>query len=537
MPEANAHDTLAHYGPALVSERMLMVPSEIERRVEMFRLNGGKPIDLPRRTLADCAGAMALGMGMTDAPAAEEPFMRLGRTAVISIDGPITFAASFLSWLFGGLSVPEITRALYAAKADPDIDRVLLDFDCPGGQIAGVSDMLEAIDSVAAAMPVISYAHDTCASLAVWLASHTHRVVASPSSGFGSIGAIAMTYDTSKLYEKEGLRAVVFTEAKSKATGYGGVPIDDEMIEAEMRVIRSMGQRFRADVSTKTGISGDELLGMQGAMHYAPEALELGLIDEIMPVGAFYAAVDRGEFDRYGPGNEDTNTTTSGENQAAQTGVHTMSAKLKKIMAGLSDEDRRALAAMASEDEQEAMDDEDQEAMDEDEQEAEDEDDDEESAEDSDEDEQAEDDEEEEPSAKRGGGKSGLALKKAKAVLADFELPKAMVNELAIECVEQGWNEATLTRKAFKKSRQAGAAAVVEHEAAGDAAAIGGARASKAVVTGGANAKIDSMAKAMCAANPNMTHAAARARVIKENQALRDQYCAEVNDARAKIAG
>ena len=525
---------------------MYMVPGELEKRMQMARI-AGKPLEHTPRAIEDITGNRSLcerdlcEHDLLDSSG--EPFMRMGRTAVISIDAPIYFAASFYAWISGGMTNPMIVRAFNAARDDESIDRIVTDLHCPGGDVAGMSNLIHAIDKAAAVKPVIAMVQDMAASAAYWMASRCHRIVATPTAMIGSIGAISVYYDDSVKAEKEGERAVVITDATHKSLGNFGVPIDEQMIEREMKLVGDMSEKFRIAVSEKRPITVDELKAMGGSMHFADDALARKLCDEITDTADFYEAVEAGAYDQYGPMKSEKNTggtpvppkknvnTTSGQSSTqTRIGVAAMAnQEIDDKIAAMTDEekDQELARLLGDEDETTASTEEEEETT-------------------ASTASTQEEEEEEETTASAGSTAStassnedgkddkpsaSMSIAEIKSVIADAGLPKSIASEMALEAVEKGYSEITLYRKCMKtiNSQNARETAQLEKDAATGDPVGGGSGNHAGKTTGGAEALITAEAEKLCTQQPSMTMAAARARVLRENDQLRDQLVAESN--------
>jgi len=517
-------------------ERMLMPFGAMENQLRMVRLNGGKPLSYTRRPVEGILGADALGFDWCDGVTEESLLVKAGSVGVISIDAPVFFTASFWAAIFGCVTVSEITRALHEAAGDDSIERVAIDFNCPGGQCAGISDLVAAIDALAAVKPVVSLVHDQCASLAVWMASRTHRIVSTPSGEIGSIGAIAVAYDDSAMYSEYGVRAVPITEAEQKTFGRGGVAISDEMVEREMAVIRQIGTQFRASVSAKTGIDEQALLDMQGAMHHASTALGLGLVDEVRPTAEFYAALAAGAYDGYA--SHQATNTSSGERAASTQEEDDMSdakKKAKKTLAEMSAEEKEAMRLALEEEEEATTENEDEESSEEEEED--------ETAEgDEDEDNEASEDEEDTDAstgARRrrttGSRSARMTIGKAEAILLPHKdkLPEATRNKLVLDAVRTNQSSEALLSTTVSAVLNAGNAMEIEEAAKGSDGFIGGGGAGASTQGGGgkgsAQARVDAETAKLVEQNPKMTHAQAKAKVLSTNTELREALVAEAN--------
>lgn len=501
------------------TEKMLAIPGMLEFRLGMVHANGGKSLEYTRRDLATIVGHQALKFDWRAGEVVEEDLLvKCGRVGIVSIDAPVFFAGSIWIAILGGVTVGEITKAVYAALNDPEIETVVLDMDCPGGQVAGIGELVEAIDTLAASKTVVTYVHEMAASLAYWMASRTHRVVSNSSGEVGSIGAIAIAYDTSGWFREEGIRVIPITEAEQKTFGHMGVEVTDAMVEREMAAIREIGSQFRASVSVKTGLDDAALMGLQGSMHYAGSALALGLIDEVMTPSAFYAAVQAGAFD--GARTNETTTPTSGE-AAAQQEVHTMSTiDITSMTAEQKAELRAALAEDKKNDEE--MEDEDETPTSEDDKK-------EPKGEGDEEDPEATDDKDgdDTPAA-------SMTFAKARAILKPHKLPEAIANSIVIAAVEKNQSEAQVLSSVIAAINDPShrANAELEAAAAGDSTPVGGGAGKVAGKGGGsAKAQLDALAAAMVTANPGMSQQQAFNKVCRNNESLREQWIEEANKA------
>lgn len=458
------------------TDTMHMAPGEFQRLMAMARAGGQPPRYTPREPAAILGGATpAMTLYEQSRREAPEPFVRAGSTAVISVDGPIFYTASVFNILFGGMSNANLVHAAYAALEDPDIERVVLDLHTPGGECAGMDDLISAFSALASAKTLVALVHDKAASAGYWLACCADRVVATPSASMGGIGTIAVAYDESALYERQGVRPVVFTDAPHKALGNPGVAIDDAMVARESAHLAAMSVPFRASVSKKTGISDADIVAMAGAMYHAGQALSAGLCDEVRSSADFYAAVTGGAYDRGTPAAR-TDTTTSGRAVAMSTETPTM-ASVDEMYEQMDDEQKKEMRAkleaeFAPEEEEPTPG----------------------NAEGKPEDEQPQNaeakPEDEQPSAV-------LSAAEARAELADFELSESLTNKLIVQCMEQGWDKTTLLRKTLLAQRDPANQSTENLEAAarcGEGMVGGGA--GTGAVSGSARARFDAAVQA-----------------------------------------
>ena len=137
----------------------------------------------------------------------------------------------------------------------------------PGGDVEAVRELHHAIRSTPA--PSLAIVRGECCSAAYWIACAANRIVASIGSTIGNIGAyLALPRDG-------GL--TVFRSAPLKGAGLDGV--SDAQAKAYQAYVDAIGRAYIADAKAARPQLDDSVL--DGAFYLAPEAMRLGLIDDI----------------------------------------------------------------------------------------------------------------------------------------------------------------------------------------------------------------------------------------------------------------
>lgn len=121
----------------------------------------------------------------------ESPLVVAGDVASIKVEGLLTAKPDFLAWLLGmgNTTYSAIVESLASAAADPNVKRVELLVNSPGGQVSGLFDALSALENF---QKPISTRASFAASAAYAIASRGGKITATgPSATFGSIGVAA----------------------------------------------------------------------------------------------------------------------------------------------------------------------------------------------------------------------------------------------------------------------------------------------------------------------------------------------------------
>jgi signal peptide peptidase SppA len=224
-----------------------------------------------------------------DAAAADKrrgPYAVVDGVAVLPLEGTLLKHRSSL----GGTSLVETRRALRSALDDPRVDGLLVLIDSPGGTVAGTGDLADALYRARQRKPVSAFIEDLGASAAYWIASQAERVWSNPTGLVGSLGVFAVVEDTSGLYEQLKIQVHVLRSGEFKGAGTDGAPVTAAHLAEFQRQVDGLAEAFLAAVARGRGRERSALAPLaDGRVHLGPEALALGLIDQ---VGTLDAALD-----------------------------------------------------------------------------------------------------------------------------------------------------------------------------------------------------------------------------------------------------
>ena len=196
--------------------------------------------------------------------------------AEIAIRGTLMRRPDALSsWLLGATDTDEILDAVEQAEMDDDVKAVLLDIDSPGGSVAGIPEIADAVAELAKHKSVYAWTGGKMASAAYWIASQADAIYASPSARVGSIGVVIPFLDRSKEMEKAGLRMEVFASGKYKGAGIPGTTLTDEQRAMLQSDVEELFGDFKSAVLARGRKIPEEAL--QGQLFSARKAQQLNL--------------------------------------------------------------------------------------------------------------------------------------------------------------------------------------------------------------------------------------------------------------------
>ena len=197
-----------------------------------------------------------------------------GGDAEISVRGILTNRPDFFARMFGGgnSTYPEIVSALIEAEADPDVKKITLAIDSPGGQFDGLFDVMDAIKGVS--KPVEALVFNQASSAAFGIASQADRVVAANRAArLGSVGILFR----GRVFDEE--VNIASTDAPKKApdlkTEEGQAIIREQLDGLHELFVEAIADGRKTTVKRVNTRFG------QGAEMLAEDALSRGMIDAI----------------------------------------------------------------------------------------------------------------------------------------------------------------------------------------------------------------------------------------------------------------
>jgi capsid assembly protease len=181
------------------------------------------------------------------------------------------------------LGYDAIAKRLDAAMNDADVKAILMQFDTPGGEVAGAFDLAAMIHSAAQQKPIRAVVSDLAASAGYLLASAASDIATSDTGYTGSIGVVMRHVDVSAALAKEGVRVTHIYAGAHKIDGnpYETLPeAVQTQLQAEVDALRGT---FADAVGRYRGTRMDAAaaLATEAAIYRGGAAIQAGLADRI----------------------------------------------------------------------------------------------------------------------------------------------------------------------------------------------------------------------------------------------------------------
>lgn len=207
-----------------------------------------------------------------------------GSTAVIEINGPVVQGDAGVMRLFGVLGYHNIEMAVNAAVGDEKTKALLFHINSPGGDVAGITEMTEALEKASAKVPSRVHTSNLMASAGYWMASAIKgEISAGPTAIVGSIGVLRVHMEESKFLEKMGVTATVLRSGEYKAETNPYEPLSEgakQRAEAQLADVHAL---FRAQVAKgRPNLKADQLAEVtKGQTFLGKRSVQAGLTDRI----------------------------------------------------------------------------------------------------------------------------------------------------------------------------------------------------------------------------------------------------------------
>jgi ClpP class serine protease len=209
-----------------------------------------------------------------------------GDEATISIKGVLTSGeippiAKFFG--FNGTSYPEIKEALDTVAESPEVKKVKLAMDTPGGDVKGVDEVAQQVAELGKKKTIIAENQGMIASAGYWIASQAKQIVStSPANETGSIGVLNIGYDLSEAKEKLGIKRVVIVSknAPEKVTDVES----KKSIQVLQKRVDGLEGVFISRVAEGRKVSEENVKKNfgQGGLLIANDASAVGMIDKVV---------------------------------------------------------------------------------------------------------------------------------------------------------------------------------------------------------------------------------------------------------------
>ena len=181
-------------------------------------------------------------------------------------------------------SASSIAKKIRDLADKKEVKALLLDINSPGGTVASVQDIYNAILFFKSKKkPVVALFRDVAASGGFYIAMAADRIVAQPGTMTGSIGVIMQANNVEGLFDKLGIKVMPVKSGKHKDIGSAYRPMTEEEVALLQEMINETYQQFFQAVQKGRPNVNAEMLPIyaDGRVFTGARAKEIGLIDAL----------------------------------------------------------------------------------------------------------------------------------------------------------------------------------------------------------------------------------------------------------------
>jgi signal peptide peptidase SppA len=231
---------------------------------------------------------------------------------IVRVMGVMVRRADAIDEWFGMAGTDKIREKIEDAAANPNVSTIVMLIDSPGGEVDGLAELADSVRAAAGRKRVIAQVEGMAASAAYMTASQATEIVAGRMDMIGSIGTRLTLFDTSKMAERWGIKAIPIDTGEFKSTGEFGTPITEAQIEYIRGLVDGYFADFKATVMRGRKMDAAAFAKVSdGRVWLAEDAKKLGLIDGFSTIRGTisrlqaakgFASLNRSRRDRFEAG-------------------------------------------------------------------------------------------------------------------------------------------------------------------------------------------------------------------------------------------
>jgi signal peptide peptidase SppA len=201
--------------------------------------------------------------------------------AVVPVLGPLFARGDWLTELLGASVYGELGDTIESALADPSVRGVVMEIDSPGGEVAGMFDLVDRLGALrqSAGKPLWAVASESATSAAYAIASAAERIYVTRTGEVGSIGIVAAHLDQSGADEKAGLSWTFIHAGAHKLDGNPHQPLSDPARASIQADVDALYGELVDLVARNRKMSPDVVRATEAAIYRGRAGVLIGLAD------------------------------------------------------------------------------------------------------------------------------------------------------------------------------------------------------------------------------------------------------------------
>lgn len=204
-----------------------------------------------------------------------------GGVAVVPVMGTLVQRSGFLDALSGITSYQTIRRTFMEAVEADDVQHVVFEIDSPGGESAGLFDLVDDIFEVRGEKPITAIINEQGYSAAYAIASAADRIIVTRTAGAGSIGVTARHVDISQAEKDAGIKVTEIFTGDKKSDLSPHKPLSDRALADLQAAVDEAYGIFTDTVARNRGLTTQAVRDTQAGFFIGQSAVKAGLANEV----------------------------------------------------------------------------------------------------------------------------------------------------------------------------------------------------------------------------------------------------------------
>lgn len=265
-------------------------------RTDIFaRRLAARPLALAPRAIEALVAAPRACFGEAESPQAAGPCWQMteGGIGHLPILGPLVQRGDWLTGLFGIVSYDDVAVAAEAAFTDPGTRAVLMEIDSPGGEVAGLFDLVDrlAVLKAETGKPLWAIAREQALSAAYLFGAVADRLFVTQTGEVGSIGIIAVHVDQSTHDQAEGHKYTLIHAGAKKTDGNPHIPLSPEALADIQADVDDLYAKLVVRTARARDVSPEAIKSTEAAIYRGQHAVTAGLADGTATLEGAHAAL------------------------------------------------------------------------------------------------------------------------------------------------------------------------------------------------------------------------------------------------------
>jgi len=233
--------------------------------------------------------------------------------ALLDVNGTLVRKSFGLRPWSGMTSYEWLSGELATALADSDVRGLLLCCDSPGGEVAGLFDVVDEFYAARGQKPIFASICEQACSAAYAVASAADKIYITRTGAAGSVGIVMCHADQSDYDKKQGFKYEYMYFGEHKIDGNPHQPLSDGARASAMAEGRRCYGMLTQSVARNRGMTLKAVKATEASVFFAEQAISAGLVDEMGTTDVACAALV-GEIARQAAG---STADFEGESQRA----------------------------------------------------------------------------------------------------------------------------------------------------------------------------------------------------------------------------